>query len=62
MTNPTTVRLTPEQQAQVGKLADLHRISQSAVFAQAIACLWSRDGQRAEYFAKLREETPNVPG
>ena len=60
MTNPTTVRLTPEQEEQVKKMAYLFNTSQSAVFIRAVGCLWELWGARAEEFAaaaaKLREE------
>jgi len=54
--NRITVRLTPEQQEQVRKLADLDKSSQSAVIVGALTDRWARDGKRAEAFAKLREE------
>ena len=47
MSNPTTVRLSPEQEEQVKKLAVLYK-TQSAVFSRAIACLWGHVGGSAE--------------
>lgn len=56
MSNPTTVRLSKQEQERVQQLADLYRVSQSSIFSLALSCLWKRAGQRAERFARLREE------
>lgn len=47
MSNPTTVRLTPEQEEMVKKMARIHG-SQANVIREAVRRLWECDGETAE--------------